>query len=241
MKFTYFLTEKFDEEDILDAIATGIRLGENKYGTQIKLIPDISREIPDSQTRVLEFVLKGKQRGLFIGIGLGGIENGFPPELFIDTFAIARQQGLKVVAHAGEVEGATSIWGAIEQLNAQRIGHGIRCLDDPKLVEFLKQNQIPVEVSPQSNYCLGIIDGDRPHPIRQMIDRGVFCTLNSDDPAMFSTNLNNEYLTLARQGFTWEELWQLNLNTLEATFLPESEKANYRDRWHNFFNTQINP
>ncbi len=93
---------------------------------------------------------------------------------------------------------------------------------------------------PQSNYCLGIIDRDRPHPIRQMFDRGVFCTLNSDDPAMFSTNLNNEYLTLATQGFTWEELWQLNLNTLEATFLSESEKTNYRDRWHKFLNAQIN-
>ena len=104
----------------------------------------------------------------------------------------------------------------MQTLQAERIGHGIRCLEDDGLVEELRILQTPLEVSPHSNYCLGVVSCSRLHPIRQMIDAGLYCTLNSDDPPMFNTNLVNEYLTLATQGFSWEELWQLNLNTLEA-------------------------
>lgn len=234
-----FLTQKFEDEEILQAIATGCAAGEAKYHCQINLIPDLAREIPESQHRVLEFILKGKEQGLFIGLGIGGLEVGYPPELFTDTFLEAHRQGLRVVAHAGEAVGAESIWGAVNTLKAERIGHGIRCLDDPKLVELLRQRQIPLEVSPQSNYCLGVVDRDRPHPIRQMVDAGLYCTVNSDDPAMFSTSLTKEYLTLADQGFNWEELWQLNLNTLEATFLDEAEKDKYRIEWEKFLLGQI--
>jgi adenosine deaminase len=227
------------DDELVDAIATAAEAGAAKYHSQVKFIADISREHPDTQTRILEFALAGKKRGIFIGISIGGIEVGFPPELFIETYVEARKQGLRVVAHAGEADGATSIWGAIDHLQVERIGHGIRCLDDPDLVEVLRQRQIPLEVSPQSNYRLGFVQADQFHPIRQMFDAGLYCTLNSDDPAMFSTSLNQEYLTLAAQGFSWQELWQLNLNTLEATFLSESEKARYRQEWQSFYHNHL--
>ncbi len=232
-----FLKQKFQDDEILDAIAAGRAAGEAKYDCRINLIPDIAREIPDSQDHVLEFVMRGKERGLFVGLGVGGLEVGYPPELFAETYAAAHRQGLRLVAHAGEAVGAESIWGAVNTLKAERIGHGIRCLDDPKLVEVLRQHQIPLEVSPQSNYCLGVVKPDQPHPIHKMVDAGLYCTVNSDDPAMFSTSLTNEYLTLAAQGFSWEELWQLNLNALEATFLDEVEKDRYRDEWEQFVRT----
>lgn len=232
-----FLTQKFQDDEILDAIATGRAAGESKYGCQINLIPDIAREIPDSQERVLEFVVKGKERGLFVGLGVGGLEIGYPPELFTTTFAEAHRQGLRLVAHAGEAAGAESIWGAVNTLKVERIGHGIRCLDDPELTKVLRQRQIPLEVSPQSNYCLGVVELSQPHPIRKMVDAGLYCTVNSDDPAMFSTSLTNEYLMLATQGFSWEELWQLNLNALEATFMGEVEKGKYRNEWEEFVRT----
>ncbi|MGF1521764.1 MAG: adenosine deaminase [Leptolyngbyaceae cyanobacterium] len=232
-----FLVQKFEAEVILDAIAAGQAAGSSQYPCQINLIPDIARQMPDSQQSVLELALAGKKRGIFIGIGIGGLEIGHPPEPFKATYAEAKRQGLAVVAHAGEAVGSASIWGAIKSLNVDRIGHGIRCLEDPELVEYLHQNQIPLEVSPQSNYCLGVVERDRPHPIRQMIDAGLYCTLNSDDPAMFSTSLTNEYLTLAAQGFSWQELWQLNVNTLEATFLDEAEKQSYRVIWETFLQT----
>lgn len=229
-----FLTQKFEDDAILDAIAAGRTAGEANYHCRVNLIPDIAREMPDSQHRVLEFVLKGKERGLFIGLGVGGLEVGYPPELFTETYAEAHRQGLRIVAHAGEAVGVESIWGAVNTLKAERIGHGIRCLDDPNLVEVLRQRQIPLEVSPHSNYCLGVVEQNQPHPIRKMFDAGLYCTVNSDDPAMFSTSLTNEYLTLAEQGFSWEELWQLNLNTLDATFLGEVEKDRYRVEWEKF-------
>jgi len=229
-----FLTQKFEDDEILDAIAAGRVAGEANYRCQVNLIPDIAREIPNSQHRVLEFVLRGKERGLFIGLGVGGLEVGYPPELFTETYAEAHRQRLRIVAHAGEAVGAESIWGAVNTLKAERIGHGIRCLDDPTLVEVLRQRQIPLEVSPQSNYCLGVVEQNQPHPIRKMVDAGLYCTVNSDDPAMFSTSLTNEYLTLAKQGFSWEELWQLSLNTLEATFLDKVEKERCRAEWEKF-------
>jgi adenosine deaminase len=109
-------------------------------------------------------------------------------------------------------------------LQPERIGHGLRALEDPLLIELLRERQIPMEVSPQSNYCTRVIKPDSPHPIRQMVDLGLNCTLNSDDPSMFSTDLNNEFLTLAAQGFTFAELWQLALNGLNASFLEKNRK-----------------
>ena len=167
-------------------------------------------------------------------MGLAGLETGYPPENFIETFVEAKRQGLRVVAHAGETEGAKSIGGALKNLQVERIGHGIQCLEDNALIEELRILQTPLEVSPQSNYCLSVVPCSQPHPIRQMINAGIYCTLNSDDPLMFDTNLVNEYLTLAAQGFSWKELWQLNLNALKATFLSETERVIYRTQWQDF-------
>ncbi|WP_017314889.1 adenosine deaminase [Mastigocladopsis repens] len=227
-------SKKLTDDELLAALSAGMSAGEAKYNSRVNFIADISREYPDTQSKVLEFALKGQEKGIIIGLGLGGIELGNPAQNFAETYKEAKRQGLRVVAHAGEADGAQSIRGAIESLHAERIGHGIRCLEDAELLEELHHSQIPLEVSPQSNYCLGSVPRHQQHPIRQMIDAGLYCTLNSDDPAMFSTSLYNEYVTLAAQGFSWEELWQLNLNTLEASFLSETEKAKYRDQWQEF-------
>jgi len=232
-----FIIEQFEDEAVLDAIEAAVIAGQDKYGVVVNLIPDIARMMPESQQQVLDFVLKGQQRGLFIGLGLGGLENGFPAGLFTETFAEARRAGLRTVAHAGEAAGPESIWAAIDGLQVERIGHGIRCIEDPALVETLRLRQIPLEVCPVSNYCLGIVKHGEMHPIREMFDAELYCSINSDDPAMFSTSLNNEYLTLASLGFDWPELQQLNRNALEASFLDETEKKGYRDQlqlWDTF-------
>lgn len=225
---------KFSDDELIEALRIGATTGEIKYGSCVKFIAGISRHQPHLQSRALECALHGKEKGTIVGLGLAGLETGYPPENFTDTFAEAKRQGLRVVAHAGETEGAKSIWGALKNLQAERIGHGIQCLDDDSLVEELRISQTPLEVSPQSNYCLGVVPRTQPHPIRQMLDAGLYCTLNSDDPPMFNTSLTNEYLTLAAQGFSWAELWQLNLNTLEAAFLSTAEKVAYRTQWEAF-------
>lgn len=211
-------------KDFLDALRRGIEAGERESGVRIALIADISRELPDSRHRVVQLAIDGRKRGVFIGLGLGGPEVGFPPELFADAYAAARHAGLHVVAHAGETGGARSIRGALDTLHAERIGHGVQSLEDDDLMERLRREGTPLEVCPQSNYRLGVAKPGEPHPIRALFDAGVRCTLNSDDPAMFETDINREYLTLAEQGFTWEELQQLNVNTLEATFLSDADK-----------------
>ncbi len=233
-----FLAERFETEEILDAIAQGIKNGEEKYKVKVQFIPDIARNYPHTQTAVLNLIVEGYKRGIFIGMGLGGLEIGYPPELFTDSFKKAKSAGLRLVAHAGEAVGPESIWGAINSLKAERIGHGIRSVDDMHLLEYLNKQQVPVEVSPKSNYCLKVVEQEAVHPIRKMIDHGVLCTLNSDDPAMFSTSLAGEYDLLHQQGFDWNELWQLNINALNASFLSNSEKTKYLNILNNFLLTE---
>jgi adenosine deaminase len=228
------MLDKFMQDEVIAALVEGSEKAEEKYGVKSVFIPDIARHMTETANRVLDFALRGKEQEIFIGLGVGGMEDGFPPDVFADVYAEARQQGLHVVAHAGEAAGPTSVWGAINALKVERIGHGIRSIEDPELVEYLAKTQIPLEVSPYSNYRLKIVPHDSPHPIRELMDRGVYVTVNSDDPSMFSTDLSREYLLLAGQGFSWEELWQLNLNTLEASFLPGESKEAYRAQWQEF-------
>jgi len=222
-----FLVEAFGNQEILEAIQFGMQQGENKYKTKINLIPDISRHIPKTQSKVLELAVEGYKKGIFIGLGLGGMEINYPTNLFTDTFSKAKKNGLRVVAHAGEAVGPESIWGAINDLKVERIGHGIRSVDDKKLIKYLKDNQIPVEVSPTSNYHLGVVSNSERHPIRQMVDNGLNCTINTDDPAMFSTNISTEFELLYSQGFTINELYQLNKNAIDSSFIEFDEKLKY--------------
>ena len=233
-----FMLENFPQDEVIAALIEGVQKGKEKYDISLRFIPDIARHIPETRYAVLDFILKGYERGIFIGLGLGGPEVGFPPELFIDVYGEARRQGLHLVAHAGEVVGPESVWGAIKDLQVERIGHGVRSVDDKDLLAYLKEHQIPLEVCPYSNYRLKVTPSDQPHPIRRLVDAGVYCTINSDDPPMFSTDLNSEYILLAQQGFSFEELWQLNLNALEVSFLSEEEKSLYRTEWAKFEQTQ---
>lgn len=231
-----FMLDNFPQDEVIAVLDEGIQKGKEKYDIGLRFIPDIARHEPDTRFRVLEFILKGYEKGVFIGLGLGGIEIGYPPELFVDVYDEARKHGLRLIAHAGETVGAESVWGALTQLKVERIGHGVRSVEDEKLLAYLKETQIPLEVCPASNYRLKVTPLNEPHQMRKLVDAGVFCTVNSDDPPMFSTDLNNEYILLANQGFTWDELWQLNLNTLEAGFLTEDEKASDRLAWMRFLN-----
>jgi adenosine deaminase len=162
------------------------------------------------------------------------LETGFPPQLFRETYAKAAAAGLHVVAHAGEVVGHESIRDAVNELGVTRIGHGIRVVESASLMAEMRAREIVFEVCPVSNYALGATPASAPHPMRTMVDAGLRCTLNSDDPAMFSTDLASQYALLAGQGFSWDELWALNCATLDATFMPDEQKAVYRREWEAF-------
>jgi adenosine deaminase len=221
-------------DEILDALAQGIERGMTATDARVAFIADISREDVDTQAAVLDLAARGKRRGIIVGIGLGGREAEYPPRLFRETYARAVDAGLHVVAHAGEAAGYESVREAVEELGVTRIGHGIRVVESPTFMAEMAERRIAFEVCPVSNYALGSVPTDRPHPIRAMVDAGVRCTLNSDDPAMFSTDLAAQYALLAQQGFSWQELWALNCATLDATFLGAEEKAAYQREWEAF-------
>jgi adenosine deaminase len=213
--------------DQLAALNRARKVAEQKYGIRINLAPDISREhrpIEDSHL-IAEWAIKNRNNGIS-ALGLGGPEVGNPPELFASTFEIARKADFPATPHAGETEGPASIWGALKTLHAVRIGHGVRCLEDPVLVAYLKEKQIPLEVCPSSNVCLHVVPDLASHPLPRLLDEGLYVTINSDDPPMFNTNLTEEYQRITRQfGFTEPQLRKFIFNAAQVTLLPENEKV----------------
>lgn len=139
-------------------------------------------------------------------------------------FDRARAAGLHSVPHAGETHGPDRIWAAIHQLGAERIGHGIRCLDDTDLVAHLRAVQLPLDVCPTSNRRTGAVPAERPHPLPALLQAGLLVTLNTDDPSMFDTTLTEEYRVAHRMGLPLGQLVALARNGVQASFLERSSK-----------------
>jgi adenosine deaminase len=162
-----------------------------------------------------------------VGFGIGGVEQDRAghEEAIRDAFRAAVAAGLHSVPHAGEMSGPETIWEAIRGLGAERIGHGIRCVDDPKLMAYLRETQLPLEIAPTSNVCTKQAPDITAHPLPKLVEEGLYVTLNSDDPPMFGTTLTNEYRTVAEHlGFDHEGLAGLARNGVRASFLPEERK-----------------
>jgi aminodeoxyfutalosine deaminase len=157
-----------------------------------------------------------------VAIGLGGDEERGPALPFKDLFREARDRGLRLTCHAGEVAGPQSVWDALE-IGSERIGHGIRAIDDDSLVKHLVYNKIPLEICVSSNLRTGAVRSLAVHPVRRLYDAGVPIILNSDDPAMFGCTLTGEYELAAREfGFTEEELTGIAENALLYAFEERS-------------------
>jgi adenosine deaminase len=160
-----------------------------------------------------------------IGIGLGGSEAEYPPEQFRNVFAQARNLGIHTTCHAGEGAGAGSIWGAIEALQVERIGHGVRAVEDERLLTYLEQTQLPLEICPTSNICTQVVPSFAIHPLRKLIERGLAVTINSDDPAMFGTSLTEEYRRAVTQcSLSRMQVRGCILQSVHASWLPDERK-----------------
>ncbi len=209
----------------LDAVNRARSWGEKELGIRMGVIVDIPRErSPEAAVSVAQCVVERYGDGV-IAQGLGGPEMGNPPSKFCRAFQKVLEAGVPCVLHAGETEGPASIWNAIEVANPKRIGHGVRAIEDPKLMDYLKQTQLPLEVCPTSNICLGVFPSLEKHSLPKLLDHGLKVTINSDDPPMFNTNLTDEFL-VARSAFRWDgsHVRQLVLNAVEVNLLRESEK-----------------
>ncbi len=190
------------------------------------IVLDIPRVIsPEDGLRVADWAIESMGNGV-VALGLGGPEVGNPPERYAEAFQRARDAGLPRVPHAGETVGPESIWGALNSLHADRIGHGVRCLEDPALVAELRERQIPLEVCPTSNVCLHVVPSLAEHPLPQLLASGLCVTLNSDDPPLFGTTLTHEYVAAAQTfGLGVDALEDLSRTALRVSFLPPDEKS----------------
>lgn len=221
------LWRKQDFDAILAGLERGRQRGQRDFGISLLWIFDAIRQFGADKAQVVaELAVKYKSTNV-IGFGIGGDEQKAPPELFRDVYAYAAEHGLRLTVHAGEAAGPDSIWGALN-LRAERIGHGLSAAQDPELVEELSTRQVPVEICLTSNLRTGCCPSLADHPVRHYFDAGVMVTLNTDDPAMFSTSLNHEYqLAQDAFGFTDEHLRELARNSFEASFLPAEEKLDF--------------
>jgi aminodeoxyfutalosine deaminase len=210
----------------VEAVEDARVAAERDHGVRLRWIYDIPGEsgLPAGEDTVA-YALDDPPETL-VGFGLGGPEVGVGRPQFKDVFDRARSAGLHSVPHAGETTGPQTVWDAIHDLGAERIGHGTSSVQDPALVEYLVEHGIPLEVCPTSNIATRAVDTLANHPLKQLYDAGVTITVNSDDPPMFNTTLNQEYQIAARLlGLDEGGIAELAKATVRASFMPEPEKA----------------
>jgi len=204
---------------IFEGLERGRTRGERDFGVSLLWIFDAVRHFgAEAAERVFRKAVEFRDRNV-IGIGIGGDENKGPAHWFREQFAWARDHGLRLTCHAGESAGPESIWSAIRDLKAERIGHGLTAIQDPMLMDYLAEHQIPIEICLSSNLRTGCCTDLREHPLPKYLERGLMVTLNTDDPGMFETTLNGEYELAAETfGLSDLELAKLAENSRKAAF-----------------------
>jgi adenosine deaminase len=207
------------ENAILDA--------QSRYNIQARMVVNLQRSHGSDKTaRLVENVVK-LNHPMIVGFGLSGDETIFPQKDFIRAFATAKEAEMHRTVHAGEALGCQSVWDALLLLNAERIDHGTRAIEDSKLVHYLIDNKIPLTQCLTSNIRLNIVSDIAHHPFNLFFRSGVAVTLNTDDPQIFQSTLTHEYeLAAAAFALTCEEISQIVLNGIRAAFLPVIEKNN---------------
>ena len=219
------LWKKQPLEAIFEASSAAARAAEVRCGVRLNWIFDVIRHYgPEPARQVLDAAVRFREQGV-VAFGIGGDELRGPVELFTELAREAREQGLHVVAHAGETVGPESIRQAIETVGAERIGHGFTAAQDASVLALLRERRIPLEVCPTSNLATGLLARFEDHPLPKFLAAGLEVTLNSDDPAMFGTSLEGEYLAAAEQfALSREQILRLCATGFQASFLPEEEK-----------------
>ena len=224
-----FVKKGFKYSDMVENFSKNIKKIKNEKDITIKLLTDVSRTFGLENAQANYKMFKDSPSPEIIGIGLGGAEVKGPCNLFGPVFVQAHKDGFHAVAHAGEDVGPESVWDAVKILSSERIGHGISSIQDEKLVAYLKEKQIPLEICPTSNvFTKKYVKTMEEHPVRALYDAGVLVTIGSDDPVFFKTTVNEEYWNLySKLNFTLAEIEDLICNSFKAAFLAESKKASF--------------
>lgn len=221
-----------DFDPLFEGMERGRIRGERDFGVSLLWIFDAVRHFgPDEGHKVLDKALQFQSRNV-AGIGIGGDERQAGPDLFGDVYRRAQRHGLRLSAHAGETVGPESIRGALDILNAERIGHALHAGEDEALMQRLVRDRVPLEICISSNVRTGCCGTYAAHPVRRFFEAGALITLNSDDPAMFGTSIAREY-QIAQDvfGFTDDELKQVARNSFEASWVSEEKKREFLRRF----------
>jgi adenosine deaminase len=215
---------------VVEAVVDGVQTGMRDFGIKANLIGIMSRSFGvEACQQELDALLTQKQH--LVAVDLAGDELGQPGELFTSHFKQVRDANLRVTVHAGEAAGASSMWQAIKDLGAERIGHGVKAIEDPKLMDYLLEKRIGIESCLTSNIQTSTVDALNNHPIKPFLDHGVLASLNTDDPAVEGIELPHEYEVAAPQaGLSQEHIRQAQINGLEISFLSNSEKEELKNR-----------
>jgi aminodeoxyfutalosine deaminase len=210
-------------EDIFEGYCAGAEQAKELHGVEVRLTPDITRGAePEDGVELVRHAAAYRDRGI-VGVGLGGEEALHPPEKFVDAFRLVREAGLGSVPHAGEVVGPASIWGALDALQADRIRHGIRAVEDPALMEELAARQVVLDVTPISNLRTGVVRSLEEHPLPELIAAGIPCTVSTDDPEMFDTDLTREYAAVTSLGIHPRVLYEA---AVQGALCGDATRAN---------------
>jgi adenosine deaminase len=228
----WFMAEahRLNPSGVVDAVIDGVDDGMRQTGMRVKLIGILSRTYGvEAAQKELAALLTRRER--IAALDLAGDEANYPAKLFIDHFRRAREAGLAVTVHAGESAGPESIWSALNDLGAQRIGHAVRALEDPALLDYLAEQRIGIEANLTSNYQTSSVSDYPGHPLRAFLERGLLATINSDDPAISGITLRYEYESAApAAGLSREQIRQAQHNALEAAFLSDEERKFLMDK-----------
>ncbi len=215
---------------VVEAVVDGVTAGVRDFGIKANLIGIMSRTFgTDACQKELDAILSQKDR--IVAVDLAGDELGQPGELFVKHFTQVKDAGLNVTVHAGEAAGAQSMWQAIQQLGATRIGHGVKAIHDPKLMDYLAENKIGIESCLTSNVQTSTVDSLANHPLKQFLEHGVMACINTDDPAVEGIELPHEYEVAAPlAGLTPAQIRQAQINGLDLAFISEGEKQALKDK-----------
>lgn len=220
-------------DETLEALLRAKSHAENQYDMAVAYIAITSRSLgPESCIKTVDWAIRHKDH--ILGIDLADSETDFPIQDFAPSVAKARQAGLKVTVHTGENTPASYVVDTIKAIAPDRIGHGIHIIEDPQAVDLVVQRGITLEVNPWSNYLTSSVRTIEEHPLKKLFDLGVRVTINSDDPEVLDTNLNNEY-RIAREvlGLSLQEIATCNRYAYESSFLPEKDRVRIWDKYFN--------
>jgi adenine deaminase len=217
-------------DTVITGILSALRDAKTDWGQSSLLVLDFLRHLSaESAMQTLEEALPWKDH--IVAVGLDSSELGHPPSKFTEVFARARAEGFKVVAHAGEEGPPPYIWEAIRLLQVQRIDHGVRAVEDPALMTYLREQQLPLTVCPLSNVRLCLFERLEDHNLLELLDAGLCVTVNSDDPEYFGGYVNDNFVALVDSlGLDRARALKLADNSFRASFLAEGEKAIFREQ-----------